>query len=343
MLTSLVPEEILQSFFGDKRHHLELISTARFGASGPKVVFLRNGGPAMLALKYGNTRVPISKQFNNRMILAEYLHNRLPKIRDYCRYSEGEAMLMEAIDGPNLHEAVMLGSLPDEQILEVLKSIIDDFHLMWQQTKSTAQAITSRDPKARLERVRAAVVAFLSEKDIQLDDRLVVNGKELGTARSLLGRFDRYSAPQFSVICHSDLNADNIVVIPNNGVSWYIVDWEWVGRHDWRLSLSHLYGWWSSNATRLETTFSILRGRNRVEFVYELSMPQVCLQIQDSCLKAGEKIALSLGDEKNWRQQFDILVAALLLGDIRFAKERGRNQYTIPLIGEGFRLLANQV
>src|SRR3989344_3144644 len=339
MQTILVPEEVLVSFFGQQRHHLELLSTARSGCSGPKVVFLRNGSPRKLALKYGQTRVPILTQFENRRLLSEFMAERLSEIISYCSYSGGEAMLMAAIDGPNLHEAVMLGLVPDQRILEILKSITTDFLRMWVDSRSTEQSFTLfRDPKVRITRVVEAAFTALSDLGIHRDDKIAVNGSEIGTAGHLLSILDSYQPPEFSVFCHSDLNADNFV-IPSDG-NWYLVDWEWVGRHDWRLCLSHLYGWWSSNSTRLENKPVMSRLGNTVELQYEISSPAICGEIQKYCLEAGELAAQTLNDAANWRKNFNLLVAALLLGDVRFNPGRGRADYTIPLLGEGMKMLA---
>lgn len=341
MQTILVPKEILDAFFGQNRHHLELLSTARWGCSGPKVVFLRNGNPRRLALKYGQTRVPISTQLENRHLLAQFIPHRLPEILSYCNYSEGEAMLMEAIDGPNLHEAVMLGLVSDQEVLHIVQSIMADFLQMWIKSRSAEHSfMTPRDPKIRLIRVKEAAIRSLLSLGIRIEDEVIVNNKSVGRPADLLSVLDTYSPPDFSVFCHSDLNADNFVV--GSEGKWYVVDWEWVGRHDWRLCMSHLYGWWSSNATRLECRPVISRlGETTIRVAYELSSPSICADIQKLCIHACETVAKRLGDKGDWQRGLNLLVAALLLGDIRFIPNRGRVEYTIPLLGEGLRILSN--
>lgn len=334
----LVPEEILQNMFGNDTHRLELLSMSRFGCSGPPVVFLRNGGPGSMALKYGKTRVPISTQIKNRELLVNHLAHRLPKVLNSINYPDGQAMLMEAIEGPNFHEAVMLGSLTDEHILGIVDRIFGDFQKMWLATKSNQPFSETRRPAERLKRVTRAALKSLKALDISPSNRLVVNGKDLGVVMNLLDRLKKYRSPKFSVLCHSDLNADNFVITPS-GEDYYLVDWEWVGRHDWRLSVSHFFGWWTSNATRLKTEPRVEKKGNRVEFSYELVMPPVCRAIQDRCRKLANQTARLLGDEK-WPNGFDLLVAALLLGDVRFVDRRNRGEYVIPLLGEGLRMLA---
>lgn len=334
----LIPEEILEAFFGQNGHQLEPISVARFGSSGPRVVLLKNNS-VKYALKYGNTRVPISIQVENRAKLSAYIPNRLPRIENYGRYSGGEAMLMEAIDGPNLHEAVMLGSISEEEVINIVKGILEDFTNMWRQTVCQCGSLT-RDPAERAKRIAIVVADALMDLGIGMHDRVIVNGVEIGRPDDLLRRLLSYERPQLSVLCHSDLNGDNFVLAGDN--TWFVVDWEWVGQHDWKLSLSHLIGWWYSNATRLKDKPIINQyNHNTVEISYDLTLPDVVGPITDLCLARGEEVARDMG-EPNWRKQLALLMAALLLGDLRFLATRGRTGYKLPLIGEGLRLLHEQ-
>lgn len=332
-----VPEEVLEVFFGQDGHQLELISVARFGSSGPRVVILKDNS-ITYALKYGETRVPISTQMKNREILAKYIPCRLPRIERYGKYKGGEAMLMEAVDGPNLHEAVMLGSIPDGGAIKIVQSILYDFTAMWDATRGKCGVLT-RDPTDRAQRIITAVSSALEQLGVERYDHLIVNGQDVGILEKLLPKLLSYKHPQYSVLCHSDLNGDNFVLASGN-TSWFIVDWEWVGRHDWKLSLSHLIGWWHSNATKLKGEPVIKRtGRpNRVEIIYDLTMPEVVTPIENLCLQHGEEIA-RVTDEQDWRNQLRLLIATLLLGDLRFVETRGRKEYKLPLIGEGLRLL----
>lgn len=333
----IIPREIMNAFFN--AHQPQIVSVARWGASGPKVVCVRNGTEETLALKYDPEKVAIPEQVKNYHVLAEHIAHRLPRI---VTFNE-RAMLMQAIDGLNLHEVVMSGNfLPLGRVMQVVSEIFAEFRELWVKTKAnTAQEPFSpgRDFTTSLQRIIPIATETLEDYGVSLHDLLVINGVEAGMVRDLTRILaERYSLPQFSVLCHSDLNADNFMVTQSG--QWYVTDYECVARVDWRRSLAHSYLWWISSATELKSVVEVNRiAADVVELRYELVMPRICSEIQECCLAAGQMAAEALGDEQ-WHQQFRVLVAGILLGETRFLQQRGRVGYDIPLLGEAFRMLA---
>lgn len=336
-----LPAEILQAFFGEEQHLVELKSSATHcGVAGSRVLFFTNGNGNEnrgYALKYGRTAIPLSQQIKNRELLARYIPHRLPRVLSYCTYNGGEAMLMENIDGPNLHEAVALGVLTDDSTISVIESILSEFQDMWERSKSPLETLT-RDPRTRAAKRREATETLLLTYGIAPTDKLIVNGQCVGTLEEIGAQLERYRYPEFSVVCHSDLNADNFFL--DREGRWYIGDWEWAGQHDWQLSLSHLYGWWTGHLTRLTSTPRIKKIGDQVEFQYELHSPEICGRIQEKCLEAGITTAHRLGDQRGLQNQFWLLVGTFLLGEVRWMQRRNRTGYEIPMIGEGLRILS---
>lgn len=340
-----IPQEVLQRFFGATCTSLEILRVAQFGISGTKVVLVRNGGSRLYALKYGQSQTPLSKQIQNHKTLAAFIEHRLLKVRDYCEYPEGEAMLMDGIDGPTLHEAVMLAKITEEQGLAVTGSIFSDLQGIWKTTRNDLNDISvlARDPKTRAAKALNTSREVLLRHDIDPScDQLIINGVKVGSLESLVSLFGRYDYPTFSVLCHSDLNADNILLEGgiDGSLTWYIVDPEWVGPHDWKVSMSQAYGWWSAVAFGLKSKPVLHRlNRDTVELTYEINLPEPCRKIQECCLATARAVANELREQSGWQMQFWLLVSYFLLAQNRFSKMRGREEFVLPLLGEGLKLL----
>ncbi|MCL5435829.1 MAG: aminoglycoside phosphotransferase family protein [Patescibacteria group bacterium] len=330
-----LPHEVEQSFFGGTS--IELLNTAPCGASGPRVVFLRNGQPTIYALKYGNTRVPIHEQLENRKVLAEFMPHRLPKVLKFCEYPGGEAMLMEAIPGPNLHYAVVESWYPDSVILHLVDSILGEFAEMWRRSRSTEILQFKRNFFDRAAIVKVSIENALRQLGIPPDAPLVINGTPIGKPLELAQVLDTFQAPPFSVICHYDLHADNFFL--DARPDWFLGDWEWAGRHDYKASLTHLYSWWMTTCARLKTDPEVKLRGDHFELNYWLYLPELCEQIRGKCVEQASFMADELGDSPHWEKNFWLHAGCDILGDLRFIGVRNRQPYLPALLGEGLLLL----
>jgi aminoglycoside phosphotransferase len=310
--------------------------------SGATISFCRNGDSAVYALKSYDSRtmrVSVSSEVENRHRLAQYLPHNLPSIEGWSEDSKQPWMLMEAIKHPNLLQVAIEPESDHDQVLAVENHILASLRRMWVGTRSTSEALT-RDPSERAERVIAAIRPILSELNIFPDDQLIVNGVEVGCANDLLTRMFSFERLPFSVFCHGDPNPENFLVDVGDG-RWWLIDFDRVGWHDWRLSLSHFLGWWTSVASELANIPSITRTTaNRVEIVYGLYLPNLPAKALEMGNRYAELAAHELGDT-NWTRSMQVYIATFLLGELRFLKPRQRQDFMLPLLGEGLTILSS--
>lgn len=331
----------LREVVGNDADNFFVVEVANSGASGPRVMILENTRSGRrYALKYGNTRVPIPEQVKNRQLIAPLFgENHLPEI-----FISGErAMLMEAIDGQTFHESVVKSTYDFSYLLGVYGKVLWKFGEVWKKTAETFSSTTSlaRQPIPRAEKVREAVYRRVFNgqalRDV-INNPVVINGIE--TKYSLDSLLDLmvgcYSAPTYTILCHGDPNMDNIII--NSHMGWWLVDFEWVGRHDWRIPASHFVGWWLSNASFLKGTPRVeVNGTIRIDYQIGQS------ELVSALLNEAWKFIRVVGDEfreDRFEEQIKLQLAILLLGDLRFLEARGRSHYAIPLLGEGLRILA---
>ncbi len=331
----------LREAIGSDADNFYVVGVASSGASGPRVLILediRSG--KRYALKYGDTRIPIPEQVKNRQLIAPLFgENHLPEI-----FISGErVMLMEAIDGQTFHESVVKSTYDLSYLLEVYRKVLARFGEVWEKTAEPFSSTVSlaRQPIPRAEKVRDAVSRRVFNgqalKEV-VKNQVVVNGVE--TEYSLDSLLDLmvscYSVPTHTILCHGDPNMDNIII--NSHMGWWLVDFEWVGRHDWRIPASHFVGWWLSNASFLKGTPRVeVNGTIRIDYQIGQS------ELVSALLAEARKFIEGMGNnfhEKQFERQIKLQLAILLLGDLRFLEARGRSQYAIPLLGEGLRLLA---
>lgn len=264
----------------------------------------------------------------------------LVEIRSYCMYEEDgtqcEALLMDAIMGPSLHELAVIG---EPLALEVQRDILVAFRQLWTASRQPFEGahVLAKDPKERGTKAAHAAAEILRGYQIGLEDRLVVNGVEIGSLATLRPLFERYQYPACQVICQQDLVADNFIL--DSRFQWYAIDLEWVGWHDWRSSASRVYAWWLTMAS--EGCATLRRSsRGIVEITYELTLTDICRGLQNICLQNIHAAALELKETPTWQPMFWLLVGNSLLSQLRFSKERGREQFALPLLCEGLLTLS---
>lgn len=328
----------------DFARSLRVVRVPETGGSGPRVMIVVDPTSGKTyAIKYGHTRVPILTQVGNRAVIAPlFKETHVPEV-----IAAGEhVLIMPAVGDYTLHEAVIKGAIDQEYIVKMYERILKRFSEVWQQTAIPAaefKGLLTRDPVARADKISDAVMAHAyasTSLAAAADLPVVVNGDHLGaTIRELLGRMrSEYRPPSHYVTCHGDPNADNIVF--DGSHRWWLLDWEWVGTHDWRLLASHFIGWWISNATFMLGSPAINIHSDHIAISYEVTLDKMA----PTLVEMGWQLAARMGvqfKEDNWRQQVELQLAVLLLGDIRFVEARGRSRHVIPLLGEGLRRLAS--
>lgn len=330
-----IPKIVYQRFFGDR--DLEILKVPKAGVSGTNVVLVRSKG-LVYALKFGVGQTPLHRLIAKRDILARFkpMTEHLVTIRDYCTYDEGgvwgEALLMDAVIGPSLHDLAVAGQ---PLALDVQQSILTAFRAVWKESRRPFGGTLLRDPKARAVKASVAMAEVLARYGIGQQDPLVINGVELGSLATLAPMFERYEYPAFQVICQQDLIGDNFLI--DDARRWYAIDLEWVGWHDWKSSASRAYGWWKTMAS--EGFASIHRLQHGVEITYELTLPETCRRLEDICLQSFRSTSAELDENADWAQMFWLLVGYSLLAQLRFSKDRRREQFDLPILAEGLLTL----
>ncbi len=340
----MVWKNLLKELIGEEACNYEVVDVARSGASGPRVIIVRNQGSGNeYAVKYGDTRVPIPQQLRSREMLGPLFgEHHLPPVV----FAGERIMVMEAIDGKTLHEAAVEGVYDAGYLQGVYHRILRRFGEVWEKTKVPFDGNTTlrRNPETRAR----AIVAMLYRRAYggltmgQLAENLVViNGVATLPLKELLESFvDFYETPAWVITCHGDPNADNILINGHRG--WWLVDWEWAGLHDWRLVASHLIGWWISNASMMSAKPSVVLSQDAINVNYDMLIPPTIQAIINQAWEFVREVGTRFG-EANWERQVKLQVAALLLGDVRFLEARNRTQHAIPLLGEGLRIISELI
>lgn len=327
---------------------VQIVRYPKPGASGPTVVIVTdNGGSREYALKYGMSRVPIAEQLKNREILAPHFGRYLvPVLGSKIGIPlHDAAILMEAFDG-NFHDIVVNREWSEHACIDFWKGVLETYGQLWRKTKGpfTELRKLKRHPVWRIHKVRDAVMGhrlpgfYRSLADYWYAP-VVVNGHEYPNLDSVFGEQPSgYRPPRYVVMCHGDPNADNLLVKANE---WAMGDWEWCGIHDWRLSASHLVGWWIANtAVELMQPTAFIDSDSRLILSYDCGLRTTTQALAREAYAAALRLAVEFR-EQDFSRQFSNLLSILLLGDIRFLDARGYSpRSAIYLLGEAVRMSA---
>ncbi|MEW6407995.1 MAG: hypothetical protein AB1465_04865 [Patescibacteria group bacterium] len=327
-----------------------LVGLSLSGVGGTKVCILQNRGKRVV-VKYGRAKIPLKEQIANRDLLARHFDKgRLPVVKQYLTDERfGEAILIEFCGDFNFHEVVTRGILSDAVCKDIKKSMLSEVIDVWRKTKRQVLNCDpddipfSYDPRKRTQRVIRALQELeieSEEKTYRLGDHfdkpVYVNGVLYPSFGEITKQLLAFYPPTVLVTCHRDLNADNFMISLVNGEPhWTLIDWEWAGEnHDWRLGFSHLIGWWKANAIYLRRDPTSRLIDNSIMINYDIRTPNVCRDIITLCKDMGKEFGREVSDD-NLESQLKLYVATYLLGEVRFVEGRAREEYIIPLIGEG--------
>ncbi len=339
----------IEHFFPGQAEMIEIVRMPKPGASGPTVViFTNNGSGRELAIKFGASRIPIKEQLANRATLAPYFEHRLVPIigsRTDC-HEDDSAILMPAYLC-NFHEAVVEEQMfDDDRVLDIWRTILAEFTGLWRSTQIQWEPSLGvrlmRKPDARTEKIAVSVGAYVPPAfDHPLADflELPVVVDDI-VYPSLAQTFEQirvaYRPPTVAVYCHGDVNANNVMVDKEG--EWAMADWEWCGLHDWRLSASHLIGWWLSNAAIQQSRPTANVFESRLVLDYQSRLNPIVQQMVKTAGQAVNQFALSVNEaefEKQWR----LMLTVLLFGEVRFiALRKLCPEIGIYLIGEAMRM-----
>ena len=282
----------------------------RRGVSDTIVVVITDGKDKFV-LKMGvkaNLRNTIEEESLRRKILLPYFEGHLPEILSYQIHSGIEVMKMQHVGDYNFHEVVMSGLKPSTTGLEILSQILSVKKKLWLSTsKSYAVTDCLRDYQKRADEIADRV------------EGLMLRGQRASDFLDL------------PVVI-------NILVSEND---WFIVDWEWTGRHDWIESLSRMYGWWQMMGTTLQDMPKIAITKYCFQFEYALGFSSLVSELMTQTQKMGRSVADDL-NEVEFQEKLNYMLATYYLRDLNFQLQRGRQDFIVPAIGEAFRAMFPQ-
>lgn len=330
-------ERVVNTLF----HGIDILAFYR-GVSGTIVVVVKNEiGKNVLKLgDPSNLRNTIQQELQRRNLLLPYLGDHLPGIISFNHFDGMEVMQIDYAGDYNLHQIVTGGLYPDNIVETVFSEILEAKRKLWLGTlKPFDRHDCLRDYGSRAAelagRLNNLVLGGKLVSDM-LDLPVVVNGVLHPSFGQFIDQISHYQPPRFSCISHGDLNGDNIILSDEN--KWFLVDWEWVGRHDWIESVSRICGWWQVMATSLVDVPQLEIDRGCIKLSYQLEASPLVHHLMSLGRELGSNVARDL-QEDHYDQKLAYFSATYYLRDLKFQPLRGRSNFVIPVIGEAFKAL----
>lgn len=316
----------------------ELIFISFPGSSGARVSIFRHSHTGSLyAVKCAREpRISLMDEVGRREALKPYLQEHLPQIL-WCQMVDGfEVMISECSGIHTLHYFIVNSDIPHSRLLAIWQDVTQKFVHMWKESQHQFQeSLCPRFFPARLERIKTGVQSLMVD-NIRLHEYweapIIVNDNEhLSLARSF-ETIARVGKPTIGVVCHGDPQPSNIVVGRNDG--WYCIDWEWTGSNqDWRMMISHFYGWWATRCLVLPSEPTIRVIRNRLEIEYNAFIPTHLHSYQDITLSMVSTMSNGYPSEEIVKD-INKYLAALYFGELRFLNLWGRKAFTTSMIAQ---------
>ncbi|MBB5998102.1 phosphotransferase family protein [Streptomonospora salina] len=244
---------------------------ARSGSSGAAVHILECADGSRVAVKVAaSPRVSATGQAAARAQIAPFFGQRLPRVLYAGRHQDTDVLVTEC-PSPRTFADAARGHGPAPDLLATWAQIVDHLVGVWQQSAQPGYKPdrATRNHQRRLERaIDGLTYAFgVLETELSRRHRFIVNGSDLGTWEQLQRRLAAMAPPDFRVACLGDPQPANVLLTPQ--LDWYLIDWEWSGRHhDWRMMASHLLGWWFVEDLLAHARGTIAVGSGRVILDY---------------------------------------------------------------------------
>ena len=284
---------------------------------GGTIVVTMTDGYEKYVLKMGsiaNLRNTIEEEISRRKFLLPHLEGHLP-------------------------EVVMSGLKPATISSEIISQILGAKQKLW---LSTARPYVATDCLRNYQK-RADELVLRIQQLLICSHRIseflglpvIINGQTFPSFDQLINRLSHYVPSLHICNSHGDLNADNILILEDN---WFLVDWEWAGLHDWIESISRICGWWQMMGTTLQEVPKITITNNHLQLDYVISSPSIVGELFSKTIKKGRLIAKEMG-EKDFDKKLSYMLATYYLRDLHFQRQRGRQNFAIPAIGEAFKAM----
>ncbi len=315
------------------------------GSSGARVsIFRHSRTNSLYAVKcVKNSRVSLVDEIARKEILMPYLRDHLPKVL-WCQIVDSfEVMISECKGVHTLHHLIINSDVPHSRLLVVWKDVVETLVHTWKTSQRPFQEVLCpRFFPARVQRIQDGL-RRMAIGNIQLSEcwdlPVFVNGNEYPSVSESLEKVAQAGKPAMGVVCHGDPQPSNIVVGEND--AWYYVDWEWAGPHqDWRMMLTHLYGWWSTRCLVLASDPALRVSEGRIEMEHKAFIPFHLHSYQDIAMSAASMMSDGLPSEETVRD-INRFLAALYFGELRFLGLWGREAFASTMLAQAI-ITANQ-
>lgn len=351
MLTKSLNEiihDLLLERFGLTDSELEMVSTP--GSSQSRVYIFRNANK-YIAVKVSRNdahpRVTLKKEVENRKSILSFLPHHTAKVYCLGRYDEHDILVYQCIGDATLHSEYVHRNIASSELRKIWHDVVEKITDMWLVSKEpvTEKTIFARDFDERLIRISESLKTLpIGEHGETLFDYyclpIIVNGERCSSIAQMLERFRGYKKPEFTVTCHGDPQPSNVIMNPNN-LEWKLIDWEWSGiGHDWRMMAAHLYGWWKTRMVHFADTPRLKADRSGIVIDYEVEGNTHEKEMGIVIKELNEKFGLKSSTAD--REAFELFVALLLVGEIRFAHIWRRENHIPYLLGEALKILQGQ-
>lgn len=321
----------------------QLVRFEKAGLSGAMVAVVRdNATRELCALKYGRPKT-INDEVAGYNLLKPYFDGRLVPIQSFRQVSPDE-MLMKSpyIEGETFHQSLVRNHLSETQALNINQEILQKYLLLWSSTiRRNEGEKCLRDYNLRAKEA-VDYLKTLSFNGISLVDiwnlPMKINGVEYPSISIIDEEISAINLqPNSFVLAWGDGHPNNILV--DSAAKWRCIDFEYVSSNNiWEEPLIRYLFWWRSEATKnvFEPKLSVV-GQNIV-LEYELSFPNACSQIEKTGLKVAEEMA-KIVKNNDWEKRFQTLMAVYFWRRMMYQHLFHRQDYLIPLLGEGIRSL----
>ncbi len=337
--------ELLLKKFGITDSELEVVSTP--GSSQSRVYIFRNSNN-LVAVKVSrndiNRRVTLEDEVKNRKAILDFLPHHTAKVYWLGKYDKHDILIYECIGEATLHSEYMQRNIAANELRKIWFDVVEKVTDMWASSMvpATAQTKFARNYEERLFRISEGLKSLpVGDNDATLFDYyylpVTVNGEKTISVAEMLDRFRAYIKPEFTVTCHGDPQPSNVIINPQN-LEWNLIDWEWSGTgHDWRMMAAHLYGWWKTRTVSFADTPSLRVSDSGIAINYDLDSSGFCEEMDIVVKRLNDQFGLK--KNVNDREAFELFIALLLIGEIRFTHIWRRENHTPYLLGEALRVL----
>lgn len=310
--------------------------TVDSGSSGSFVSIVESNKKlyAVKIISPGKERVCLFDQGEKSNVIRNLMPGHVAKICWYGKIEDKKVLINETIGLNTYAEILENERYKKETMHKIWTDFLNEITFLWKRTtkKNQAGVSPSREFYSRhkriLEGIEQSTINDISLASL-MDAEVNVNGKLYPSIRKTFDKLRDYQEPEYYVTCHGDPQPSNVVVNTETD-EWELVDWEWTDeRHDWRMMVAHLYGWWDTRALpdKTKTSFEVNDGVVTID--YETSNTSFVGTLKNDAYEATINY-LNERLKKEDCVSINNFLSLLLFGELRFL-EHAKKINIMPL------------